>query len=139
MREIKFRAWDTGRKKMFGAKQIHFYSPVEKDGKLSGTQSHEVIYGWNDDNSSNWGKVGFDCILMQYTGLKDKNGVEIYEGDVIREDSPPHHCGEIKYDRGAFYISGIINDYSELCHTLVDDFWAIIGNIYENPELLKEK
>ena len=119
MREIKFRVWDKNDKKW------HIQYP-----NCSSFFDVYKVGGFGCKSE------GGDYILMQYTGLKDKNGVEIYEGDVVREDSPPHHCGEIKYDGGAFYISGITDGYSELCHILVDDFWEIIGNVHENPELL---
>ncbi len=126
MREIKLRAWDKYAKKMI------FDFVISQYNKFSGW-SNCIYCGL---------KVGSggsdDYTLMQYTGLKDKNGVEIYEGDVVREDSPPHHCGEIKYDGGAFYISGITDGYSELCHILVDDFWEVVGNTHENPELIQE-
>ena len=88
MREIKFRAWDKARKKMIYKFIIAPTSP-----------------GWG----------GF--IFMQYTGLRDKNGKEIYEGDVVK-----HSCG-------AYGVITWIN------HTPTES--EIIGNIYENPELIK--
>ena len=85
-----------------------------------------------------------DIELMQYTGIKDKNGVEIYEGDIvlIRIDKTNIlHKTVIKFKHGAF-IADIIgnNDYIYLFHFGFnkDDF-EVIGNIYENPELLEEK
>ena len=124
MREIKFRAWNVTLQRMSKSKNMQ---------ELIETAIHEEAKGLKvSENYSN-------LIFMQFTGLKDKSGKEVYEGDVVREDSPPHHCGEIKYDGGAFYISYITDGYSELCHILVDEFWEIIGNIYENPELLEEK
>ena len=125
IREIKFKIWDKNSKKMHELDAINFITRLV----CMVDQEKNITKYLNLD----------ECILMQYTGLKDKNGKEIYEGDLVREDSPPHHCGEIKHDRGAFYISGITDGYSELCHILVDDFWEIIGNIYENPELMKVK
>lgn len=85
-----------------------------------------------------------DIELMQYTGIKDKNGKKIYEGDIvlIRIDKTNIlHKTVVKFKHGAF-IADIIgdNDYIYLFHFGFnkDDF-GVIGNIYENPELLEGK
>jgi len=75
-----------------------------------------------------------DFTLMQYTGLKDKNGVEIYEGDIIRcklQTDKNHWIAEVKFCIDAWCIG---------LHTLSSYIYLeVIGNIYENPELLNDK
>jgi len=81
-----------------------------------------------------------NVILMQYTGLKDKNGVEIYEGDEIVGEYPngKHFKGVVEYatDRAA-YVVKTTNSWCpsplEICKDCV-----VVGNIHENPELLNE-
>lgn len=84
--------------------------------------------------------------LMQYTGLKDRNGKEIYEGDIVCHPNP--ECrGAVKFgiykggsydtyeDGNGFYVDRI-DSHPEGLHE--DGYFVIIGNIYQNPELLKE-
>ena len=123
MREIKFRAWDTK------AKQMH-YEPKE-DGFLDGIHPtfvlHYRLFPPHD--------ARFE--LMQFTGLKDKNGKEIYEGDVVnydRESFANGLTGLVEWSGSGFYIAKHIQ-----LVTLVEKFNSdieIIGNIHENPELL---
>lgn len=74
-----------------------------------------------------------ECVLMQFTNLIDKNGVEIYEGDIIKYDSDDKNIGKIIYIKTAYYISWINHSNSLLD---LDDRIEVIGNIYENQELL---
>jgi len=110
-RVIKFRAWNNSDKEMFTVLPVWF--------------EEEADYHQEDFTVSALSARG-NCILMQYTGLKDKNGVEIYEGDVIKD------C-----DDGYASIVWMFNGWRRSDH---DDFDGvedeIIGNIYENPELL---
>jgi len=137
MREIKFRAWDKKSKKMRTVESIGF-------GELSYyNEGYPVV-----------NMIGRDCIddkdiiihrdsyqheLMQYTGLKDKNGKEIFEGDIIRY----YHkaVGEIirvvRYKYGMYGIEGKANETQIPFANILDSEREIIGNIYENPELLE--
>jgi uncharacterized phage protein (TIGR01671 family) len=84
-----------------------------------------------------------DIELMQFTGLKDKNGKEIYEGDILRNNYSVRwnqlHCGWALYNAGDFCVDLLADEYNRVeellppWHLDID----IIGNIYENPELLK--
>lgn len=85
-----------------------------------------------------------DRILMQYTGIKDKNGVEIYEGDILRGISSSFSgvIGEVKlceYPDNEEYVHSMHYGWNVNGIPLVDlisDGCEVIGNIHENPELL---
>ena len=131
MREIKFRAWDKSQNKMYQVRRINF------------------------DNEDLWLKINetkimganlFEVELMQYTGLKDKNGKEICQGDIVE-----CKCGntgktilrQIEYigdsfctKNGSFYNQK--TKQREYCYIPLKPYVKVVGNIYENPELLKE-
>lgn len=80
-----------------------------------------------------------DFILMQSTGLKDKNGKEIYEGDIVRFSLTDgfnyvaNEDGVVTYKLGAFYVVNGLTEY--LIGDINTNKVEVIGNIYENPEL----
>lgn len=120
-REIKFRAWDTENK--------CFHQ------NMDGVGGYYYNFGVSTDDDV--------FVLQQYTGLKDRNGKEIYEGDIIasfNKDNQKVFIGVVEYRMASFWINGrAINMlYAADCNLLVGiDKKEIIGNIYENPELLK--
>jgi len=122
MKEIKFRAWDNQEQKMFFPSRIDF----DCDGAT-------IMCGknyCNDDLEFDW--FGNSKTLMQYTGLKDKNGVEIYEGDIMVYDklSPSYYV--VKCIDNSFVLDGNVTFVERLYFKERE----VIGNIYENKELL---
>ena len=122
MREIKFRAWDDLYKKMYGYNSA--WKLQWSDGRMWDINLAEYL-----DH----------IILMQYTGLKDSNGKEIYEGDIVFW---PHmgetELYEVYYNEDeVHYFARPINNLGETESYLDSTHMQIIGNIYENPELLK--
>ena len=125
MRDIKFRAWDKVVKDMVPIKTIDF----GKDGA-------ECAVDFCDINGDLTGKNP-EWVLMQSTGMKDKNGVEIYEGDVLFH--PLQGRRKVFYPYSETVASyGLRNIDNGFGSTLQDSHavWEVIGNIYESPELL---
>ena len=124
-REIKFRAWNTDDKEMHEVKSLYFgendYQKVAENLNKKG--NHDSFYG-KDGNS----------ILMQFTGLKDKNGVKIFEGDLIKHETK--QISVVNWSEGDWgWWMRSIKDWNP--KTVFDSSKdEIIGNIYENPELL---
>lgn len=76
-----------------------------------------------------------DLVLMQSTGLKDKNGKEIFEGDIVSIDTDEFDLLFVKYESGIYWLMD-----DEECVEHLSDYYkyvSIVGNIYENPELLE--
>lgn len=128
----RFRAWDSANKEMF------------KD-TFAITESGQVVVVEQESVASSPDYVFVDhLVIMQSTGLKDKNGKEIFEGDVVRQvrTQPTTEnetiTGVVTMLEGAWLI---MND----CEQLASDLWSetdeneIIGNIYENKDILEEE
>lgn len=124
----KFRAWDRTRNEMIDVDEIHFYN-----GKLDFIGDAITFMRTVDEIE-----------LMQSTGLKDKNGVEIFEGDVVQfEDCYTEsdflyiNKGIIEWSQGSFTVTN--RDSAEMEDLLDGEILdvTIIGNIHENPELVE--
>lgn len=134
MREVKFRAWDKITKQIFEVKQIDF-NAIERN--IYGDITTNSIFG-KSDTELQW--RSFDkAELMQFTGLKDCNGKEIYEGDIVKFTYNGLFLkGEVVFSNGGWELKGV--DYGEHFRLVeIVHLCEVIGNIFENPELIGGK
>jgi uncharacterized phage protein (TIGR01671 family) len=119
MREIKFRAWEKNLKEIIPIDSINF--------------EHKIV-----NMTSAW-RFFNEVELMQFTGFKDENGKEIFEGDIVEQLDEMRYesiTGIVRFLEGTFYIVAIDDKeawsiFNEVGHN------TVLGNIYENPELLE--
>ena len=124
MREYKFRCWDTKNKEMLEVQELDY-----KDSYNGEPMIRTTMYNDYFDTE--------DMILMQYTGLKDKNGKEIYEGDIVYI-MPEDERGIIRWDNEtARYVVIYDNIISDFDNWYGKDL-EVIGNEFDNPELLEK-
>ena len=123
MRKIKFRAWDKENEKMMKVSSLHLENKeisVKENGTFHLCRMQD---------------------LMQYTGLKDKNGKEIYENDLISCNK--HKNIVVFFEGGCFKVKYLRNSTTTITCTLnsfLEKYKCkISGNIYEHPELLEEQ
>ena len=158
IREIKFRAWDKSKKSM-----VNSFNIFDLRSNYPSDPYEEIII-----ESSNKGDIEFkkdNLILLQYTGLKDKSGKEIYEGDVIlvadsytdvitddgqgpTEDfnhlapiiyNEKFGCFGVNIEHGGDYFDKGFSSFEKIQSNLGILELEVIGNIYESPELQEPK
>lgn len=137
MREIKFRAWDKRDEKMLVDDPFSSVHPfaITPSGAVYG--AGELLY----DNELG---ANSTVVLMQYTGLKDKNGVEIYESDILQDHRERRAIIVWHQANCEFLLNDLeeyqAGNYDEPAYIIWDgQGWLgleVVGNIYENPELL---
>lgn len=143
MRDIKFRAWDKRNKSMCEVNYINFFKCQYTNVGYRRQFAGKTI----DDNSLLDENMSGTCALMQYTGLKDKNSVEIYEGDIVKGFIPeianePERIGIVKWGSYSWIIDFELPKYAPgigMAGFCSFHNYEVIGNIYENLELVKEE
>jgi len=139
MREIKFRAWDTEEKKMLLSKGQEFILIPTMGGW--GADKHYESHRHIEESCFDWASadlIGGRYEIMQYTGLRDKNGKEMYEGDILKYSYDNH--GKVVTETLVAEIPGIFYQFgNESTYPFDEKECEVIGNIYENPELLGGK
>ena len=126
----RFRAWDKHGQKMFTNDELIIWN-----GNVYANDSKKLtcnnLKGWSID----------DEYLMQSTGLCDKEGTEVFEGDILHHQIQKEYTFIVKYDKekGCWYGDGLSRTYRIKITKEFLPYYKVIGNIYENQEILKEK
>lgn len=125
-REIKFRIWDIDERKFV----------INETDRL-GCGDTKKCMSERVDFENNSVEISADerYIFSEYTGLKDKNGKEIYEGDILFESFREEYF-KVVFENGSFRAEADgysldLEDYDDICE--------VVGNIYENPELMEDE
>jgi uncharacterized phage protein (TIGR01671 family) len=116
-RQIKFRVWSKNQNIFLPAEDI----AIRNNGAV-------LIYDWHNDFGKSWGPNYDEHIIQQFTGLTDKNGKEICEGDIVKTNCLK---GEVVFRSGSWLFNG---------HPLInyEESLVIVGNVFENPELIQK-
>jgi uncharacterized phage protein (TIGR01671 family) len=131
MREIKFRAWHKQLKKMFSAEEMAADQlTMLPTGKFINVHTIPAL-----------SQINYDMIPLQFTAMKDKNGVEIFEGDVIEyvpnvfDKDPPLRRFLVEWGRWCF-VKRAHDNVNSLDSIEARSQFIVVGNIFEHPSLL---
>lgn len=130
MRKYKFRAWDKKKRKMI------YLSPNDtilfQNGKCTVWKENQ----YDETEECFCCETFSDVIPMLYSGRKDKNGTFVFDDDILRKEG--YQDVRIKFENGVFWV----RDADRTLNIPITDFaieeFELIGNVWENPELLKE-
>lgn len=135
-REIKFRLWSKIGKKFIETDNPDLDFVINNNGYL---YSIENFYG------EIYILPQMDIEVLQFTGLQDRNGKEIYEGDILKYnflyDGRLKHTSPVTYleTQASFGLKDIYGNEIPLYRITANNYFEVVGNIYENPELLEGK
>lgn len=115
----QYRVFDKQTKKIYLVASINF---AEAEIEILNDNDKIIALPWDER-----------LVLMQHTGLKDKNGKMIWEGDIVTDDAGEMVYDEVIFHKGCYCIKKGENQY----HIFNEKNVKVIGNIYENPDLLK--
>lgn len=125
MSKAKFKIWDKTRNKWL----------FSNCGQFLLTQDGNVMFHMDGDNPLEPIIDQIEYEVLMYTGLKDKNGKEICQGDIVRCYGGEFCQGVYEYDE-SIRIDSLTNPFTMLCLTESENL-EVVGNIYKNPELLE--
>lgn len=133
-KEIKFRLWSKIGKKFIETNNPNLEFVINNNGYL---YSIENFYG------EIYVLPQMDIEVLQFTGLQDRNGKEIYEGDILKYNFPYDgrlkHISPVTYleTQASFGLKDIYGNEIPLYRITANNYFEVVGNIYENPELLE--
>lgn len=133
-REVKFRIWDKTSNRMLYQDDFERVELDTKNKMVSLVRSETIESSYVLDYED-----GIEAEIMQYTGLKDKNGKKVYEDDIIQysHKAVGMILRKVRMKYGMWGIEGIVKGTQIHFANILESEYEVIGNIHENPELLE--